>query len=459
VRADDSLIVAVVPGGHVLAERRDARMTGNHKDLTAAEVKGLRTAKEIEGHLAWLDTFTPAALGVLAIASGIYTYLGVSSLLEDTGAMSFFAAVAYSVAVSVGIFVFWSYMLRLLPAMRSAGGFIGLTVSTMVGSLAIIAMSSWLNAAALAGSAAVEQHLDRTVRDYQSALEQAHDIALSGQALEREVQRARETFEALADQERSGQLSGTAGEGAVFRVLTQKVDELLNLEAQIAEQQPLIESAYEDGNAILGRMRALTVAPGPVEQRSVTFSEESVRLAGVISNLNQYSVAPLVARAAQDLPASVVLPELDGRNSSVREAQSSTIASVLSALDQRSQTLKRAADEVLEMEPPQETAYNPISSADAVIRYAENFVPSWAGAIAIDLLPGVLVFVLAIAQATIRRGRDGLSIEETLTLADLKAAINAMKDVEASMGDADAAMQRRGKPTEPEPAAPRAAAE
>ncbi|MFP5510244.1 MAG: hypothetical protein ACLGIP_13920 [Alphaproteobacteria bacterium] len=418
-------------------------VTDTPRKLTASEAKGLRTAKELEGHLAWLDTFTPAALGVLAIASGIYTYLGVSSLLEDTGAMSFFAAVAYSIAVSVGIFVFWSYMLRLLPAMRSAAGFIGLTVSTLVGSLAIIAMSSWLNAAALAGSAAVEQHLENTVRDYQAALEQSHEIALSGQALGREVQRAREAFEALADQERAGTLSGTGGEGAVFRVLTQKTEELRNLEAQIAQQQPLIDTAFADGNAILGRMRGLTVAPGPVEQRSVAFSEESVRLAGVIASLNQYSVAPLVARAAQDLPASVVLPELDGRSAAIRDAQSSTIGSVLTALDQRSLTLRRAADEVLAIDPPQETAYNPISSADAVIRYAGNFVPSWAGAIAIDLLPGILVFVLAITQAAIRNGRDGLSIEETLTLADLKAAINAMKDVEVAMGAADTEILRR----------------
>lgn len=418
-------------------------MTNPDRRLTAAETKGLRTAKELEGHLVWLDTFTPAALGVLAIASGIYTYIGVSSLLEDTGAMSFFAAVAYSVAVSVGIFVFWSYMLRLLPSMRSAGGFIGLTVSTIVGSLAIIAMSSWLNAAALAGSAAVEQHLERTVRDYQGALEQAHDIALSAQALRQEVRRAREAFEALAEQERSGELSGTAGQGAVYRVLRQKTEELQSLEAQITEQQPLIVSAYERGNEILGRMRGLTVAPGPVDPRSVAFSEESVRLAGVISNLNQYSVALLVARAAADLPASVVLPELDGRTSTIRAAQSTTIGSVLEALDQRSRTLGQAAAQVLEMEPPQETAYNPISSADAVIRYAGNFVPSWAGAIAIDLLPGVLVFVLAVTQAAIRSGRDGLSIEETLTLADLKAAINAMKDVEASMGDADTEILRR----------------
>ncbi|WP_170755673.1 hypothetical protein [Ruegeria lacuscaerulensis] len=425
-------------------------MTENRDRLTAEEAKGLRTAKELESHLAWLDTFTPAALGVLAIASGIYTYLGVSSLLEDNGAVSFFAAVAYSIAVSVGIFVFWSYMLRLLPSMRTASGFIGLTISTIVGSVAIIAMSSWLNAAALAGSAAVEQHLENTVRDYQAALEQAHDIALSGQALGREVERARQSFEENAELEQSGVLSGTAGRGAVFRVLKQKAEELRNLEEQIAAQQEPIEEAFQKGNEILAKMRELTVAPGPVDRRSVQFSEESVKLAGVISRLNQYSVAPLVARAAEDLPSSVVLPELDGRSSDVRDAQSSTINSVLNALDQRSKTLKNAADEVLDMEPPIETAYNPISSADAVIKYAHNFVPSWAGAIAIDLLPAVLVFVLAITQAAIRSGKDGMSIEDTLTLSDLRAAMNAMKDVEATMGVADAAILNRATPQKDE---------
>ena len=86
-----------------------------------AAARGLRHAREIEGHLDWLDSFTGTALGVLSVASGIYTYLGVSTRLDDTGALSVFAAMAYSIAVSVGICVFWSYMLRLLPAMRSAG--------------------------------------------------------------------------------------------------------------------------------------------------------------------------------------------------------------------------------------------------------------------------------------------------------------------------------------------------
>ena len=421
-----------------------------------ADAVGLRAARELEGHLAWLGTFTSAALGVLAVASGIYTYLGVSSLLDGTGAMVFLAAVAYSIAVSVGIFVFWSYMLRLLPSMRGAGSYIGLIVAMAVGSAAIVAMSSWLNAAALAGSAAVEQHLKQTVQEYQSALERANLIAQTAQGLQRDVARARDNFDALATQESSGNLSGVAGQGAVFKLLTQKTDELQALEKQIAAQEAAIAAAFEEGNEILSRMRQLIVEQGPVDQRSVLFSEESVRLAGIVTRLRQLQVAPLVARAAEDLRASVVLPELDGASAQIRSDQAATIVSVREALDLRAQTLKQAAEEVLAMPPPAETTYTPISAADAVIKYAENFAPSWAGAIAIDLLPGVLVFILAITQAAIRRGKEGVSVEETMTLSDLRTAMRAIKEIEASMGAADRDLQARMHPPEPRAPEPRA---
>mgnify|MGYP000709425013 CR=1 FL=1 len=409
--------------------------------LTDTEARGVRYARELEGHLGWLDSFSGTALAVLATASGIYTYLGVSSLLDDNGAMSAFAAIAYSVAVSVGIFVFWSYMLRLFPAVRGSRARIGLLGAMGLGSLAIIAMSSWLKAAALVGSAAVEQHLAETVQDYQGSLERAHEIALSAQGLERDVARVRQSFEDLSEQEASGNLSGLSGRGAVFRVLRQKAAELAGLEAQIGTQTPLVDNAFTEGNAILSRMRALTVEPGPVEARSVEFSEQAVRLAGLITQLRQLSVAPLVERAAQDLAASVVLPELDGRSEATRGDQAATISSVLEVLAQRATTLEGAAQAVAAMPPPAETTYTPISAADAVILYARNFVPSWAGAIAIDLLPAVLVFILAITQSAIRTGREGAAVEDTLTLAELRAALHAMRDMEASMPPPSAAQR------------------
>ncbi len=390
----------------------------------------LRAARELESHVSWLDSFTGTALGVLAVASGIYTYLGVSSLLDDSGAMSAFAAIAYSVAVSVGIFVFWSYMLRLFPAMRSARARVGLMAAMALGSLAIIAMSSWLNAAALAGSAAVEQHLANTVEDYQQSLERAHEIAVSAQALEQDVARVRQSFEDLSAQEAEGGLSGLAGRGSVYSLLRQKATELAALEAQIAAQGPQVEAAFDEGNTILSRMRALTVEPGPVEARSVEFSEQAVRLAGLVTRLRQLSVAPLVERAAQDLAASAVLPELDGRTAANRGDQQATIEAVLEVVARRAATLEAAAAAVIAIPPPPETRYTPISAADAVILYASSFVPSWAGAIAIDLLPGVLVFILAITQGAIRASREGAATEDTLTLAELRAALAALREVE-----------------------------
>lgn len=409
----------------------------------------LREARELESHLRWLDSFTPAALGILAVASGIYTYLGVTTLLDGDRALSVLAALAYSIAVSTGIFVFWSYLLRLLPAMRSSGSVLGLILAGGLGCAAIIAMSSWLNAAALAGSAAVEQHLARTVQDYQSSLERAHENAVLAQGLGRDVARARQLFEDLGAQEQAGNLSGTAGRGAVFRLLTQKADELETLEAQIDAQTAPIAAAFEEGNGILGRMRALLVEQGSVDARSVTFSEESVRLAGVITALRQLSVAPVVARAAEDLSASVVLPELDGSTEDIRADQQSTLGQILLALDARAESLSSAAAAVLALPPPLETTYTPISSADAVIRYAGSFVPSWAGAIAIDLLPAVLVFVLAVTQAAIRRGRDGGGLEDSMTISDLRAAMRALEDIEVSMATADRAAGTRARASDP----------
>ncbi len=396
------------------------------------DTRGLRHAREVENHLGWLDSFTSAALGVLAVASGIYTYLGVRGLLDDGGALSLFAAVAYSGAVSTGIFVFWSYLMRLLPAMRTAATRMWLLLSMVIGSAAIVAMSSWLNAAALAGSAAVEQHLARTVQDYQASLERAHEITLQGQALGLDVGRTRQGFEDLSQQEAGGGLSGLAGRGAVFRVLTQKSDELAALEDLIAAQEAPVAAAFAEGNAILSRMRALTVAPGPVEDRAVEFSEESVRLAGVITELRQLSVAPLVDRAARDLAQSVVLPRLDAGDAGGQAAQQATITSLLEVLGQRAETLQAAASEVLALEPAAEVVYTPISTADAVIRYARNFAPSWAGAIAIDLLPAVLVLIVAVAQAAIRAGRDPAEPEDAMTVAELRAAVLALREVEAA---------------------------
>src|SRR3569623_3574913 len=141
------------------------------------------TATRLDQTVRGVETMTRFALAVLALASGVYTYLGVRGLLDGSATFVFFAAIIYSAAVSVAIYAFWTFMLRFVPLVASAVGRVGLFLTMAVGCFMIMAMSSWLNAAALAGSAAQEQHLAVTLEEYVAALDQAHGNALAAQSL------------------------------------------------------------------------------------------------------------------------------------------------------------------------------------------------------------------------------------------------------------------------------------
>ncbi|ECD4520237.1 hypothetical protein E0990_24075, partial [Salmonella enterica subsp. enterica serovar Virchow] len=156
-------------------------------------------ARRLKNHLASLETMTRFVLATLALGSGVYTYLGVRSLLDGSAMAVFFAAIIYSVSVSVAMYGFWTYLIRFMPEMRDGGSRMALIGMMAIGSAMIVAMSSWLNAAALAGSAAVEQHLAITLEDYTADLDQAHSNALGALSLLPDIQRAGERFGSLAE--------------------------------------------------------------------------------------------------------------------------------------------------------------------------------------------------------------------------------------------------------------------
>src|SRR5690606_37531375 len=79
-----------------------------------------------------------------------------------------------------------------------------------------------------------------------------------------------------------------------------------------------------------------------------------------------------------------------------------------------------------------------LSSAEAVIRYWSDFVPSWAGAISIDLLPLVLVLTLMVVNDAMRREAETLKEAETITAAEMLRAMALYKRMEAE-GAAEAA--------------------
>jgi hypothetical protein len=382
-----------------------------------------------------LETTTKVTLAVLALASGVYTYLGVRGLLNGTPTVVFFGAVIYSAAVSVGIYAFWSYLMRFLPHVESAGARMRLYFAMALGSAMIIAMSSWLNAAALAGSAALEQHMANATETYQEQFDKAHSNALAAQSLLPDIQLASRRFAGLAEQERaSGALTGTSGSGTVVQLLTQMSAELDRLAQEIEESRGKVKQRFEQGSRHLGRMRELISNSGPIEARSNAFSEEALKLIGEITALEQTSVAPSVKRAAVDLGKTFIAPIADGGDLALQRRQTEVVGRVENAVRAQSDALSTAADEILAREPANVPRFQPLSPPEAVLLYAGDFLPSWAGAISIDLLPAVLIFIMITVEGAIRR-HGGVELDaETMSAADVMRGTEIFRQMQERFG-------------------------
>ncbi|HSA67135.1 MAG TPA: hypothetical protein VLE24_05670, partial [Methyloceanibacter sp.] len=204
-----------------------------------------------------LELTTKMTLAVLALASGVYTYIGVRDLLDGSATVVFLGAFIYSAAVSVAIYAFWTFLMRLMPHVRTSAHRNALIGAIVLGSVMIMAMSSWLNAAALAGSAAIEQHLSRAAEGYADALDKAHSNALAAQSLLPDIQLASARFARLAADERaSGALTGTSGSGTVVQLLTQMSNDLRGLGDEITSSRETVKTLYGEGGEHISRMRA-----------------------------------------------------------------------------------------------------------------------------------------------------------------------------------------------------------
>lgn len=371
-----------------------------------------------------LEVISRFALAILALASGVYTYLGVRSLLDGSSTQVFFAAIVYSTAVSVAIYAFWTYLLKFVPLMQDGARRLALFGTMALGSLMIIAMSSWLNAAALAGSAATEQHLALQLEGYVEDLDKAHANALSAQSLLPDVMRASERFKRLGVEERSsGALTGTSGSGSVVQLLTQMGNQLDELSGTITASKDETASLFTQGREHLAKMRALVSASGTVQPRADQFASEAISLAGVIASLQETSIAPSVRRAAEDLSLGFIAPIADGNSQDLASRQDTVIQNVKASVEAQSTALAKAADDILSEPMVPSRRFVPLSSAEAVLRYASDFAPSWAGAISIDLLPAILVFILSIAHSAIRQENENLDPAERITAAEMMRAV------------------------------------
>jgi hypothetical protein len=100
------------------------------------------------------------------------------------------------------------------------------------------------------------------------------------------------------------------------------------------------------------------------------------------------------------------------------------------AIEVQSNALASAADAILARDPVVPVRFVPLSTPEAVLLYAEDFLPSWAGAISIDLLPAVLILILAGVHSAIRREEGAEMDAHHVTVHEMNQALrlyNAMQ--------------------------------
>jgi hypothetical protein len=176
-------------------------------------------------------------------------------------------------------------------------------------------------------------------------------------------------------------------------------------------------------------MRELVSGQGDIKTRGDAFGAEAMKLIGTIASLEQASMAPAVKRAADDLAKGFIAPAADGGTAELVGRQNAVVTNVERAVTAQATALSRAAESILGDGPVEPARFQPLSTAEAVLRYAGDFLPSWAGAISIDLLPAVLVLILCVVHAAIRR-EDEPAEGETMTAAELITAIRLLREVE-----------------------------
>ncbi len=378
-----------------------------------------------------LEITTKVTLAVLALASGVYTYLGVRDLLNGNATIVFFAAVIYSVAVSIGIYAFWTFLMRFLPHVRdrqSRGLLFGCMGARLADDHRHVGLAQRLGAGRRRRDPAASRRLgaELTPRD----LDRAHNNALAAQSLLPDIQMASTRFSKLAEAERGGSLTGTSGSGTVVQLLTQMSTQLGNLGQEVGGSADKVKALFEQGGKHLEKMRELVSDRGPINARSDAFGKEAMALMGVIATLQQTSVAPAVKRAADGLVSGFIAPAAGGRGD-LADRQTTVVGKVEQAVAAQAKALSDAADKILDTPPVEPARFQPLSTAEAVLRYAGDFLPSWAGAISIDLMPAVLVLIFCVVQANIRR-EDEPAAADTMTAAQMIAALRLAREVEAA---------------------------
>tara|TARA_R110002167_G_scaffold186979_6_gene388118 strand:- start:875 stop:2089 length:1215 start_codon:yes stop_codon:yes gene_type:complete len=368
---------------------------------------------------------------ILALVSMYFSFLG-AELLADAGGISWLNrsnAVIYAIGIGAAVYTFWAIAMRIVPTLPAGRyRYAGMCI-TAAGCLFLVALSSWLNVAGLAGPAALDTHMIGQISAYEEATASAYGRARQAEQLIGDLKAHSRRFQSLSEDERSfGRISGAPGPGTVSETLA---DIATDIEALVEEVKAYLDAAAtlsEQARLQLETMRQQAARNEPPVSRMRALAGTADALRATLHELQSKSPAASAARVVRSLSAGIAVKPVSGRSSRIIKAQRDALAAVQAQIDTTATAIAALAADLGGPFDPSAGApvVERIGPVEAVFRYAGKFVPMWAGGIAIDLIPTIIILYLMLVFAVREDGEREKDRLGPLTVEQIEDAQRAL---------------------------------
>jgi hypothetical protein len=339
-------------------------------------------------------------IGLITVAAGYYTYLGVSAIAPENDVYAKAGYALFAAAVSAGLYALWRAVMAQVPLLKAGGRVLAVPIIFAVIVFAA-GVSTFFNVTGMVGAEAVAMHMHASLEGFSDATAAASSQAQDGLRDAAALKLNQAKFERMAESERSnGGLSGGAGVGAVSGMLEQ-VSAVFAAAAREADDKiRKSELLGRDAEKSLAAMRALVEDPAlSLRVRTAKFADVAESLRLTLLELSRLEVASTI-RQAVAASRELVKPALSS-NKAVAARQSATIGELQRMLADQESLVEAAGKTVAN--PLLGKPYQAITVYTAVIRHWMEFLPAALAALFVDLLPLPLLAMSCLVESALAR--------------------------------------------------------
>lgn len=354
---------------------------------------------------------------VLALISVLASYVGLDQSLPYITLWWKLFAAALAAGVGIAIYVFWTSAFETATnpeqfRYRRAGW-----ITTLVGCLFLLGMSSWWNVAATGAPEARRAALYETLKQGEEAL--AHIRANSNNHtifVPRIDGLAAELRKLETCESEGGCVTGSRGKGGISQLLSQLAEKAETLSTSLRNQDKERTEKAASGSVCLRDLRSALAKNKPEDQVTETASEAFDCLNGVIADLAANAPLLAISQEMNAFSSGLILP-----TSIKSDNQKAAAENILEGLEDRAKSIAADASALVKEADIKPLSLPRMSAMKAVVLYWDSIIPSWILGISLDLLPLLLLSFRATNQASSRAQPGPLG--DKMTVAEIKTAL------------------------------------